>query len=267
MRNRITAAAIGLGIALACASALPAAAQDASVDESADTSGWRFSLTPYVWAVSLDGDARVGPVDADVDAPFHDTVKDLSFGVMAYGEARKERLAIFVNPVFSRVSDSVSEGGVKFDTKADIGVFGAGVAYRVGEWNASEQTDGVLRKIVLEPLVGFRWTYLRVELDGKNGLPSADKNENWFDPVIGTRAGVGILDRWQFGVEGDVGGFGVGSDFTWQAVALVGYRFEMLGLKQTLQVGYRALDQEYDHNNFKWNVIQHGPVIGLTTSF
>lgn len=244
-----------------------ARAQDASIDNDADASVWQFSVTPYVWAVNLDGNARVGRLETDVDAPFHETVKDLSFGVIAYLEARRDRFAFYVNPVFSRVQDTESVEGFDIDATADIGVFGAGVSYRVGEWHAGEATGGVLRTIAVEPLAGVRWTYLRVELDGNKGLPQTDQNENWFDPIIGARAGVGILDRWQIGVEGDFGGFGVGSDFTWQALGLVGYRFEAFGLRQTLQIGYRALDQDYDNGNFKWDVLQHGPVIGLTTKF
>ena len=32
-------------------------------------------------------------------------------------------------------------------------------------------------------------------------------------------------------------------------------------------VGYRALYQDYHHNNFEWDVTMHGPVIGTAVRF
>jgi hypothetical protein len=56
-------------------------AQDPSTDLPPEDR-WTFAVAPYLWALSLDGNARVKGVEADVDVPFSDALKDLSFGAM-----------------------------------------------------------------------------------------------------------------------------------------------------------------------------------------
>jgi hypothetical protein len=69
----------------------------------------------------------------------------------------------------------------------------------------------------------------------------------------------------------DVGGFGVGSDFAWSALGLFGWRFALLGQDAAALWGYRALGQDYStgsgRQRFEWDVIMHGPAIGLTVRF
>src|SRR5262249_55948195 len=82
MKKRIAV----IGCALFLASASRAGAQ-------IDTSGtWRFSVTPYGWALSLHGRVGVGPVAANADVSFRDLLKTLRFGIMAEAEARHGRL-------------------------------------------------------------------------------------------------------------------------------------------------------------------------------
>jgi len=70
------------------------------------------------------------------------------------------------------------------------------------------------------PEAGFRRTYMRTELEVRRS-PTVDGSESWVDPLIGSRIGLGLTDRWTIGGEANVGGFGVGSDFTWNAQAAV----------------------------------------------
>ncbi len=64
---------------------------------------------------------------------------------------------------------------------------------------------------------------------------------------------------------GDVGGFGVGSDFTWQLFG--GYAFDFWGSNLHGLVGYRALAVDYTQDGPSKNnldLILHGPVVGLS---
>jgi hypothetical protein len=63
---------------------------------------------------------------------------------------------------------------------------------------------------------------------------------------------------------GAIGGFGVGSDFSWQAAGLVGYRFGLFSDDNARGLAaYRALCQDYKSgsgsNAFKWDMTLHGP--------
>ena len=63
------------------------------------------------------------------------------------------------------------------------------------------------------------------------------------------------------------GGFGAGSQFTWQAVGLVGYKFHIGTVATTLFAGYRALSQDFQSSDFEWDMVVHGPLIGINFAF
>lgn len=63
---------------------------------------------------------------------------------------------------------------------------------------------------------------------------------------------------------GDVGGFGVGSDLTWQAFAGIGYGFNP---RWSVTAGYRALGVDFQRSWFELDVIMHGPVVGVGLRF
>jgi hypothetical protein len=95
-------------------------------------------------------------------------------------------------------------------------------------------------------------------------LPSQTSRQDWVDPIIGARYIWTICDQWKLNLRGDIGGFGVGSDFTYNAIGLVEYKpwkhVSFLG-------GYRVLYQNYKDGSgideFKFDVTMHGPVLAL----
>ena len=97
--------------------------------------------------------------------------------------------------------------------------------------------------------------------------PDRDQSESWVEPLVGARIGLDLTDRFAIAGEANVGGFGVGSDLAWNAQAFLGYRTILFGRQTTFAIGYRALHQDYDHNDFEWDVTMHGPVIGTAVRF
>jgi hypothetical protein len=86
------------------------------------------------------------------------------------------------------------------------------------------------------------------------------------DGFIGAAASVEFSDRLAFRVRGDIG---VGeSDFTWNALAGIDFA---ICPKAVLQLGYRALDTEYDDgrgaDKFDYDMILHGPFMALRIVF
>jgi hypothetical protein len=63
---------------------------------------------------------------------------------------------------------------------------------------------------------------------------------------------------------GDIGGFGVGCDFTWNASGLLVWQ---PWKHVALAAGYRALDQDYEdgegRDRYKWDAVMHGPLAGI----
>jgi hypothetical protein len=235
-----------------------------------DDERWRFNVAPYLWGASLNGDVKIGRVEEDVDLNFIDILKYFSFGGMLYAEARKPSYGFFTNMFFVRTRDD-SSGTVDTDVTSDTAQIALGGFYRVVEWQWGESADGHPLRLAVEPLAGFRWSYLRSEIELSGGgavnLPQADRSESFVDPLVGVRIGSGLSENWLAFIEGDVGGFSLGSDYSWNVQGYVGYRMAMLGIPTVLSAGYRALHQKYKDGDFKWDVTQHGPILGLVFAF
>ena len=91
---------------------------------------------------------------------------------------------------------------------------------------------------------------------------SADKD--WADPIVGLRGQWNINDKWYLAGKGDIGGFGVSSDFTWNLQATVGYNFNEC---VSAEIGYRYFDTDYDDGGFTYDVAQAGLLLGVNFRF
>jgi hypothetical protein len=70
----------------------------------------------------------------------------------------------------------------------------------------------------------------------------------------------------------DVGGFGAGSQFSWNALAAYSFVFAKRdGVTYSGMLGYRAVDADYEQGSgrtkFVYDIVIHGPVTGLTIGF
>ena len=63
---------------------------------------------------------------------------------------------------------------------------------------------------------------------------------------------------------GNVGGFGVGSDFSWNVSSFFMFN---VAPKTSFLAGFRVLDQDFEDGGFRYNIQQRGPLIGLTFHF
>lgn len=52
-----------------------------------------------------------------------------------------------------------------------------------------------------------------------------DRSNSWVDPIIGARLSADLSTKVMVNLRGDIGGFGVGSDFTWNGSAFIGLSF------------------------------------------
>jgi hypothetical protein len=143
------------------------------------------------------------------------------------------------------------------------------------------------KQIIWEPSVLYRLTsYLEAGVGGRlnfiesgfdvlhNTIPAGTEqiaesaSKTWFDPILIARITKNIKDKWLFQVKGDLGGFGLGSNFTWQVQAYAGYRFSKLF---QLTAGYKILSIDYDKGTdterFIYNVNTSGPVIRFGFNF
>jgi opacity protein-like surface antigen len=115
---------------------------------------------------------------------------------------------------------------------------------------------------------GIRFWNLNNKLEIQPGLANLyidhRQTEMWVDPTLGARLGLKLGGPWSLTLAGDIGGFGVGSRFSWQAMSTVNYAWNE---NWTLKAGYRALHVDYRNDGFLYDVTMHGPAIAATYRF
>jgi hypothetical protein len=262
--------------------------------------GWSFTLAPYVWMPSLDGSTTVRGRTTNVDVTFVDILehtkipKDL-FGVMTYFEARNGRYSFFGDVVYlkvglngdmtrSRGTDNLNAtvgASAGLDLKMVIAQLAA--AYEVARW-ASTGGPGSSTAIDLYGGVRGWWQKADASFDiggtvnvgdltfNPNRTLTASGDVTWLDPLVGVRLRQQFAPGMDLVMSGDVGGFGAGSKFSWQALAafnatlLVRNNVTWSGM-----IGYKALYVDYSQgsglNQYEYKMTMHGPIIGLTARF
>jgi len=219
---------------------------------------WDFVIAPYALIPSIDGDTTIGRVEGiDLEVGPDDILNNLDLGAMLQLEAHHNSgFGLLVAYNFMDLSADAEVPGTPAKLDADIyqGIFEGYGVYRM------DSGDGTL-----DFLAGIRWWDIDIELES-NGTTLVENKPDWVDPVIGVRWTPAIADKWKFIVRGDIGGFGVSSDFTWNLQG--GFAWEPTDyLSVVLQ--YRALSVDYTTgtrgtpDRFSYDTITHGPLIGV----
>ncbi len=228
--------------------------------QTANSDGWQFRFTPYLWIAGISGNAGIGNLSVNVDSGITDTNVHLSFGFMGTLEARKDRFIIVTDFQYSNLgTDHPTPGPLFTSATADFKTFilDPEVGYRIAE-NTDKGTS-------VDVVGGFRYWHLKSDLAFTAGaLPaiSASRSRDWVDAVGGIRGRARISKRLFVIGKADLGGGG--SKFTYQLFGgvglLMGKRFALIG-------GYRDLSVNYNKDNFLFDVRLHGPILGLSIRF
>ena len=222
---------------------------------------WEFATIGYVWLAGAWGKTDViGPVEpVDLDLPFGKVLKAFKFAFMGAAEARRDRFVVMGDMTFIHLDASEGIGirdpdflEAELDSRtAEITALGG---YRVVDDDA----------VKVDLLGGGRmnWFKTSLQLDGPNRSASGSVKESWFDPLLAARVQAPLGGKWNFSAYGDVGGFDIGADLTWQAAATVNYQ---INRKMSVGAGWRHFKVNYDHGDFLYDVYQTGPLITFRT--
>ena len=105
-----------------------------------------------------------------------------------------------------------------------------------------------------------------IERTIRDSIPDQlSQTADWIDPFVGLRGKYNLTDRLYVIAKADVGGFGVGSDLTWQVYGAMGWR---INNRWSTELGYRYMDIDYGADNgFKYDVSMGGPMLSATLHF
>ena len=225
---------------------------------------WTISLG--AWFYGMDGTVGAGGRRLDVDSEWTDILDNLdliefSLNARVRLATNKWRFTVGVDGATLEDSAEFRQGGL-VDASLDLWTGYATVGYVI----AGGRTDcsACAGTWCLDAYAGSRYWNVGVDVEatpgpvGALGGVAVDRTQDWFDPIVGLHLEV-TWPKWYVILEGDVGGFGVGSDFTWNAMGAVGYRFNC---NFSIFAGWRVLDTDYQDGDFIFDVTMSGPGIG-----
>jgi hypothetical protein len=209
---------------------------------------------------------------------------------MSYIEARRGPLSFYSDIFYANLgltdsgirSGSVVPAvggtlGASLGASFELAVIEVGVAYEIARWS---------RYTAIDLIAGGRYWHQSIDvnfalagtlnigglvLTGDRAIARSG-SVDWVDPLIGLRVRHQLAPGQELVLRGDIGGFDVGSEFSWNLMAAYSWQFAVRdGVTYSGLLGYRALSVDYVQgsgaNRYEYNVLQHGPIMGLTVGF
>jgi len=224
-------------------------------------SGWEFAVTPYLWmsGTKVDINTPQGE-DISVDASFTDILGDLKFAMMGAFEAKHGRFVSVQDLMYLSLGSSADGHIGVVPIEADVDekllttthLFG----YRVVD-------NGPM---FVDLFAGGRITTIKVDVDISDPIQTIhrDSKKTEFGPVIASRVRFPLSEKWGIGIYGDLGGFGVGADLSWQLLGTVQYD---ISDRWRLAAGWRHFNAKQDKDGFDVDIKLDGPILGATYRF
>jgi hypothetical protein len=225
---------------------------------------WDHTVFIYGMGAAIDGKAQLGPLEVDVDVSISDLFDALEFGAMAAYRADNGTWSYTVDATFMAL------GGASKSESGNV----------LGKLDVDQLTlmGTVGRRVTpnLEALFSLAYFDLSTKLEvtttnpltGETTTRRAGKDPSWVDPLVGLQFTAPLGERWRLGLRGDIGGFGVGSDLSYQALATL--RWEVND-KVGLFFGYRLISFDYEDGKDlkyeRYDLTEQGPLIGVGISF
>ncbi len=218
----------------------------------AHAENWSYRITPYVWTPSLTTTLGFG---ANPPVEGSKSILDVLDGAfLLYGEARKGAWGVLGEINYLNLSDQFGTTPI-----GDIGDWRLkGVMGSISATYAFSDRQGTR----VEALAGLRgWN-----IDASTTVLSttAIASLSWVDPIVGMRFSTPLGENVDLVGMANVGGFGVGSDFQWEALAQVTWNVSDL---ITISGGYRHLHLDFQDQGAVVDLTLGGPFVGLGFNF
>lgn len=265
-------------------------------------SDWEFSLTPYAWFTTI-GNANVGvpsvgaggiggggggggggkgeeflgattfglpggggggggagsSLQVDDDSSFFE---DVGISPNVVFEARLAPWSFFLDLSYLK-PDSDANTSTGADATLDFEAWSAeiGAGYEVASWETSAGGRGGR----LDVLLGLRGTTMDSRILAAGGTDVKVESE-WVDVMVGARASCEFVKDWTVKAGVEIGGFGIGgsNDFTWEANVGVGWA---AAPTVDVDLGYRVLGLHRDEDEVDFDLVFHGPSLGVSIRF
>ena len=232
---------------------------------------WRISVP--VWVPGVTGTFASGGVTVDSERgledvldKFTDVTSGLEFAFVGGVSGRWGRWGFAVDVFGMSLDNTLS---LKIGQALATGTISAviGRAYARYRWKDTFVDLGFLgrRRFSSEAYAGARAYWLKVDAQAVGGALTARDSDFWVDLMLGMNANLHLTRKLALQAEGDVGGFGVGSELAWWLSARLDYRFTSWF---SMSLGYQWLDIDYrGDRGLDVDIRLSGPTLALNFWF
>lgn len=232
-----------------------------SESQPAEGDGWEVAVVPYIWASAVKADIET-PLgeNVEIDESFTDILGNLKFVFMGAMDIRHDRFVAVQDLIFlsmeSKDEGSIGPGLVESETDLRMVVSTTLAGYRAVD-------NGPM---FLDLMAGARITSIRAELELSGPLQTVEResSETKFSPILASRFRVPLGDRWGLAVYGDLGGFGITADISWQLMGTIQYD---ISDHWRALVGWRHFEAHQDKNGFDIDLALDGPFLTVGYRF
>ena len=224
---------------------------------------WTFAFNPYAWIANVGGTIDTSGTRVDLDVSSSDLLDIFEVGGLLAAELfHKSGWGLKVDYIFADLGfgGRFLGGTTDFNVGADILDVTAGRKF--------DFDHGTL--LVYAGIRSWN-TRLGVNVDTFLFDTQLDLEDNWIDPLVGLRYSHQIAPGWRVVGQGDIGGFGAGSEFSWQIGLGVVYDASK---HWSFQLYYRRLDLKRDSPppfadsaSVEVDITVQGPLIGVGYRF
>ena len=256
-------------------SAAPCAPAPCCPQECCPRPCWGFRIGLMGWLPGIDGAVTLKGQEQEIDFPWtdwFDHLDKIDFALELWAQVRYEKWYFELGGLRMVLGDSVPllpVPPVAIDAELTMVVLRGTVGYEFYRKSTSTRSPFPCLKGIV--YAGVR--YYSVDVEGTLRTPGAavtvlDETQDWADPIVGVRGVYDLHRQWSLFADGDIGGFGVGSDFSWHLGGGVEWRpWKVFGI----QLGWNHLDIDYSTgsgaNLFKFDIALSGPFMNFIFSF
>ncbi len=226
---------------------------------AADNDEWTFNGGPYVWGAGIRGHVGHRSTGTQfIKSDFSDIAKTVDMSVMLMGEARRGPYSILVDLMYIDTDTRNRLGGIvanklEVESKTASGFLGGGYTVLGDENRRLDVAAGVR--------VWYSDTTLTFHGGPAAGLSGSD-SATWADAMAGLRGHYAVNDRFWLSSWGMAGAGQARED--WDLAALAGWEF-WPGFSAV--ASYRAMGVNYRHDGFVYDIVQKGPLLGISGRF
>lgn len=244
---------------------------------------WSFKIAPYAWLAGTGGTIVTDGEETDFDLSFEDILEVTTGGFQINAQARYGHFFLTFDGTWAQLGHAEDLLGGRIDLAvkqviAEIrgGYRLLGPAFRSASPDTRPYITGA---VVLDAYLGVRYwktdLTFNVDLPGVPPLIPPIQTEitsidEWLEPLIGARFGLGLTQKVALSIDGNLGGFGVAdaAELTWTLNMFIDWRF---GRKWSAAFGWRTQSVNdisgsgADRSGSE--IVTTGPVIGFVYSF